>query len=246
MNNQNQQENPFPQPRILPLPGIKDLLKRSWQIYKARLGTFLGIVILPLVVGLLILIPTAILGKIPALGIFLFIVFWLAAIVVSFWSQVSLLYAIKEREEKIGIKESLKCGWPKIVPFIWISILAGFITMGGFLLLVIPGILFAVWFSFATYILVSEDIKGMSALFRSKQLVAGNWWKVFWRLLTIGIITIVAYFGLTFLFTSLFNENAGSIAGSITSLFLTPFLITYNFLIYEDLKKLKGEILPNR
>ena len=42
------------QPQILTLPGIGDLLKRSWQIYKSRFWIFLGIMIIPAVISLVI------------------------------------------------------------------------------------------------------------------------------------------------------------------------------------------------
>lgn len=240
MNNQNQQ----PISQISALPRIGDLLKRTWQIYKGRFGTFLGIMIFPLIVSFLVIF----LGTLPkifglaVLHYLFLIISFIVAIIVSFWAQVSLLFAIKDREEKIGIKESLRRGWHRIVSFIWISILIGFINMGGSLLFIIPGIIFAIWFSFATFVLISEDFRGMNALFRSKQWVSGNWGKVFWRFLVIGIILLIIYFCIAFPATFLVSENLSNIISSIVSLFLTPFAITYSFLIYEDLRKLKGSL----
>ena len=244
MNNQNQQQISSTQPQILALPGMGDLLKRTFSVYKARLGTFLGIMVFPLICSVFFLILPANLKKNLLLGISLFIIFWLAVMVTSLWSSVSLLYAIKEREEKIGIVESFRKGWHKIISFVWISILAGFITLGGFLLFIIPGIIFAIWFAFPIYVLVSEDLRGMNALFRSKQLVSGKWGSVALRLFTIAIIATVIYsvILLPLLFFVSISKNTADIVGSIISLFLTPFSVTFTFLIYEDLKKFKGEV----
>jgi len=242
MNNQNQQQISSLQPQILALPGLGDLLKRTFSVYKARLGTFLGIMVLPLICSVFFLILPANLKKNLLLGISLFIIFWLAVMVTSLWSSVSLLYAIKEREEKIGIVESFRKGWHKIISFVWISILAGFITLGGFLLFIIPGIIFAIWFAFPIYVLVSEDLRGMNALFRSKQLVSGKWGSVALRLFTIGVIALVIYSVIFFPLSFFVGKKAADIGDSIISLFLTPFSVTFTFLIYEDLKKFKGEV----
>ena len=242
MNNQNQQQISSLQPQILTLPGLGDLLKRTFSVYKARLGTFLGIMVLPLICSVFFLILPANLKKNLLLGISLFIIFWLAVMVTSLWSSVSLLYAIKEREEKIGIVESFRKGWHKIISFVWISILAGFITLGGFLLFIIPGIIFAIWFAFPIYVLVSEDLRGMNALFRSKQLVSGKWGSVALRLFTIGVIALVIYSVIFFPLSFFVGKKAADIGDSIISLFLTPFSVTFTFLIYEDLKKFKGEV----
>ena len=226
------------------LLGVGDLLKKTWQIYRARLGTFFGITLLPFVIGILLLILGEFekISNLP-LAILFYITLYLITVITSFWSHISLLYAIKERESKIGIKESFKRGWHKVFPFIWISILTGFIGMGGFLLLVIPGIIFLVWFIFSNFVLISEDLKGMDALFRSKQLVNGYWWKVFWRLLVIWLIVFIISTGITLPLKFFVNKTISDIAEGIFSLFLTPFFITYTFLIYENLRKLKGGIL---
>jgi len=242
MNNQNQQQISSTQPQILALPGMGDLLKRTFSVYKARLGIFLGIMVFPLICSVFFLILPANLKKNLLLGISLFIIFWLAVMVTSLWSSVSLLYAIKEREEKIGIVESFRKGWHKIISFVWISILAGFITLGGFLLFIIPGIIFAIWFAFPIYVLVSEDLRGMNALFRSKQLVSGKWGSVALRLFTIGVIALVIYSVIFFPLSFFVGKKAADIGDSIISLFLTPFSVTFTFLIYEDLKKFKGEV----
>jgi hypothetical protein len=241
----NTQQSPSisSQSQITSLPGSGDLLKRSWQIYKERISVLLGIMILPVFVVLfatLLLIGIKQLFQLSLVWLLGIIILALSAIILILWSGVALLYVVKEREAKIGLKESFTKARPKIISYLWISLLAGFITLIGFLLFIIPGIIFAVWFSLAVYILVAEDLTGMKALSRSKQLVSGFWWKVFWRFLIIGLIAIIFS-----LIISLFEELIGipqeiSISSIILSLFFTPFAATYTFLIYEDLRKIKA------
>lgn len=237
------------------LPGVGSILKRSWQIYKVSAGTFLGIISLPLLFSFFLFFTSFFIKKInltPTLFLLIFFIFLIIFFLMFFWPQVSLLFAIKEREERIGIKESYKKGWSKIISYFWILFLAGFIILGGIFFFIIPGIVFFIWFSLAPYILVSENLKGFSALIRSKQYIKGYWWKVFWRFLAIGIIWLLTFLIVSFPFFLLVgkvNKEIGDIINRTIYLLLLPFFVTCFFLVYEDLKRIKGNILfesPNR
>ncbi len=251
---ENQQIPPLTsQSEINSLPGIGDLLSRTWQIYKERIWVFLGIMILPLLAvlfillaGLLVILLTNLLrislegGFLLIFNLLLFIFIFILAVIIRFWPQVALLYAIKEREQKIGIKRSLAKSWPKILSYFWISLLVGIITFLGFLLFIIPGIIFTIWFSLATYVLVAEGLTGTKALSRSKQLVSGNWWRVFWRFLVIITVGAIIFLPLIFI------EKLANIPDIASTIFLFLFMLfsaIYGFLIYEDLKKLKEGVI---
>ncbi|HDZ54809.1 MAG TPA: hypothetical protein ENI19_01000 [Candidatus Nealsonbacteria bacterium] len=250
---ENQQFSSLPpQPEISSLPGIGDLFSRTWQIYKERIWVFLGIMILPVFINLgIALFSGGLFISVseperlsPLLTIWLPVmpIFVLTAIIINLWAPVALLYATKEREEKIRIKESFVRGWHKIISYSWISFLMGIIIFFGFLLFIIPGIIFIIWFSLATYVLVAEDLTGTKALSRSKQLVSGNWWKVFWRFSVITIIAIVISLIINFISRLAGIPREIDIFSVIILLFFVPFAVTYTFLIYEDLRKLKESV----
>lgn len=234
-----------------------ELLRKTFQIYKSRIGVFLGIMVIPFLVYLLFipffLLPLffnlSLIVFYKSLGLILLpfvllvmIVLGIIAFVVSLWASIALLYAIKERDQKIGIRESFAKAWHKILSYFWISILVGLITMLGFLLFIIPGIIFGLWFSLAGYVLVSEDIKGTKALFRSKQLIKGHWFKVFWRFLVLGFVIFIIYIAFSLLISPiavLFKIPFFQNITNILSIFITPFSATFYFLVYENLKQLK-------
>jgi len=242
-----------------PMASLKkptELLSEAWELYKARWKTLLGIVAAPI----LFIIPAVIilgivlwsLGLInnfesaslsSGLGdslisfiffLLLFFMFILAMMIIQFWSQAALIYAIKD-SENIGIKESYRKGWQKIKQFFWVSLLVGFITMGGFILFAIPGFIFAVWFSFAIFIVITEDLKGMDAVLKSREYVRNYWWQTLWRFLFLYIVMIgvmiVASVGLILI----------PILGNLISIALTPLIMIYLFLIYKNLRKIKGD-----
>ncbi len=57
--------------------------------------------------------------------------------------------------------------------------LAGLIILGFTLLLVIPGIIRSIYYSFIVFVVILRNINGKTALDYSKNLVEGQWWRVF-------------------------------------------------------------------
>lgn len=228
------------------LPGAMDLLGQAWAIYKQRVGVFLIIEILPVLLMTGFVFATKFFLITDSLLLIIITAFLLFAIfiVAQTWMQTALIYAIKNREESIGVIESCKKGWHKIIPLWWTSLLSELIIMGGLMLFIVPGIIFAIWFSLTMFFVVAEDLKGMNALLKSREYVKGNWGKVLWRFLFIGGLAILAYLP-TKIFDALHMTVVADISGFIVSLFLIPLVLIYSFLIYSNLKTLKGEALFN-
>jgi hypothetical protein len=88
-------------------------------------------------------------------------------------TNAAVIYAVAQRYlgNDVTVLESIQKGFSKILPLIWTSILMGLAIMGGLILLIIPGILFALWFGLAQHVVVLEDESGTAALGRSKTLV---------------------------------------------------------------------------
>ena len=249
--------NPAPMPNsnqpFVSLQKPTELLSEAWQLYKAKWKTFLGIVVVPILLIFFMLMIFAIglwgsgmMDKSSSGALFfeniifififsiLFYIFFILMMIIQFWSQAALIYAIKERGE-IGIKEAYQKSKSKIKPFFWVSILVGFITMGGFILFAIPGYIFAVWFAFAIFIVIAEDLKGMDAILKSREYVRGHWWQTLWRFLFIYLVM----FGIIIVASVAFILLP--ILGNIVSVILTPLIMIYLFLVYQDLKRIKGD-----
>lgn len=236
-------------PAGAPLPGAGALLSEAWALFLDRITTFLGIMLVPMLAVALGLGGVFALGYLGpqlagtagiALPIILFALFMILLVVIQLWGQVALIIAVKDRAEGVGISLAFKRGGKLILPYLWVSILSGFITMGGFILLVVPGIIFAIWFSLALCVLVAENERGMNALLKSKEYVRGIWGGVFWRLLSIMVVSmlvaLVASFVLSFVpYGDIFSQL-------IITLFVTPFSMIYLFLLYRHLQVHKGAV----
>lgn len=227
------------------LPGIGDLLERTFQFYKNRFWTLAGIMLPPFLLGWVgmaawwLFTLTGWLKKITLDNLVLILllvlfglIFFVVVMIVALWSQASLLCAIKEKEQDIGIKKAFIEGWRKIIAYWYISVLSSFMVLGGFLLFFIPGIIWAIWFNLSLYVLIAEDKRGVTVLFRSKQLVSGKWWIVFWRQLLITLIVMGAATIVSFI------PWGRNLVGLVTA----PFIHIFGFLLYKDLNQIKKDL----
>ena len=226
---------PPPPPRQRPvqppvLTDIGDLFKESWAIFQRRFTTLIGLYLLTMVAfivpiaavaGLAILAGMAnskvMLVLAGAAGL-------IAALYLGFRCFGAFLHAVVD--EQLGFAEALEKGNSIILPLLWVGLLTGFIIGGGFMLFVIPGIIFMVWFFFAQFILVKEDVRGMSAILKSREYVRGEWFNVALRLLLIWVATILV--------------GIIPLLGPLLNIVFFPFVMIYHYLIYCDLKNLKG------
>jgi hypothetical protein len=146
--------------------------------------------------------------------------------IVICWGLAAGVFAVTDAD--MGIKDALARGWQRIGAFIWFFSIAGFIITGGFLLLIVPGVIFLVWFAFGQFILADNDERGMNALLKSKELVRGHWPDVFLRLFLVwiasGVVGIVP------------------LIGPLLTIAFMPFMTIFIYLIYKDLKEIKGDI----
>lgn len=242
------------------MPGIGELVSQTWQIYTSRFWTLMGISLIPAVIflglGALFGAGAIGLGLVGArfgfdlsnpvtviLGIVLLILIAIFAIYLGIWSQVAMLYGIKDHAERVGIREAFKRGSHQVASFFGISVLSGLIIMAGFILLIIPGIIFALWYAFATYILVDEKLTGTAALKRSKQYAQGQLGGIFWRFLVVGGAGVIISMVLNALGGSGQDQNiAFSILSFVFSLLWAPFITAYAFSVYRGAKAAKGTL----
>ncbi|MEA1936524.1 MAG: hypothetical protein U9N04_00200 [Patescibacteria group bacterium] len=235
-----------------------ELLSEAWGLYKARWKTFLGIIVAPILLMLLAFLVfrigafgmgfldisfsefSAVNILVYSIGFVLILALFLAIIIIQIWSQVALIYAIKDNED-IGIKKAYQKSKSKIKSFFWASILVGFITMGGFILFTVPGFIFAVWFAFAVFIVITENLKGMDAVLKSREYARGYWWQILWRFLFLYIVMIGVMIVASIVLMLI------PILGNLVSIALTPLIMIYMFLIYGNLREIKGnfEFMPS-
>ncbi len=220
------------------LNGIGRLLADSWELFCQRGWGLLAIYLIsslmifaPLLFAILILPPLVkqdpFLVWISLVG---GIIFGLTG---AAWMTASMFSHICKQE--LGVFAAIGEGRRQLWKYLALILLLGLVITGGSLLLIVPGVIFTVWFFFCQYILADEGVGGLQALERSRQLVRGHWWAVCARFLLLFLVTMA----IAILTARL--PVIGAPLNFAFSLLLTPFSLIYYYQIYTDLKRCQND-----
>jgi hypothetical protein len=120
------------------------------------------------------------------------------------------------------------------------------VSLGGYLLFVIPGIVAGIYVMFAMYTYYFEGKKGMDALVLSAWYVRGLWWDIFARKIFLALIVLFAslvFMGVVGTVTLALGFGFG-VFSFLFNLFLfmivVPFSLTFSYLLYKDAKSVKA------
>lgn len=235
------------------LVGPMELLAEAWKVYTRNITTFIGVIIAALIgyailAGILTLLASGLVvsgGN--SVNVYMVVAMAVIAIlgfIIYMWAYASILEAICHRNDRIRVLESIKKSWPLLLPLIWVMIITFFITTGGYFVFIIPGIILSVWFTFAPYVLIAENERGLGALVKSREYVRGYWWPVLGRVVLIGIVggIIGILIGMILALIPDVGKVLENVVGQAVMLLVTPFFMTYMYLLYEDMKAVKGEV----
>ncbi len=149
--------------------------------------------------------------------------------------QIAIFKSFKHPYTKFDVNEVLSLKDPELKPKLWklfISYVIYVVLIALlFLLLVIPGIIFMVyWYVFA-YIVLDQGLTGMAALKKSKEMITGNWWRTF----AIFVIAIILSIITSSLVSGISSENSFiggllmSIISSVISIYFGYVAVAYYF-----------------
>jgi len=213
------------------LPGVFELLNDALALYCKQGRTLLCIMLLP--IGLDLILTWLHVNSVLTVII---------SILVSSWAFLTILFTIKDGG---GIIENYKQSLPKLPAYIYINILIAVATIPGFFLLGLPAVIYFAWFSFAVYVMVTENYFGPEALMRSREYVTHRFGRVTGRVLFI-IVIMLAVQMVSFLLVQVINSTGRLPAGSLNfiraiilnifSLFTVPLSIAYTYALYLSLR----------
>jgi predicted Zn finger-like uncharacterized protein len=216
------------------LMSLGELFYRSWETFKRRILTLIGINLLAAVLAVIVyfLLGSGVELLQQIAGDNLVVMLLVGLVMVGFSLLVvtaigaAMTYAIID--EELGVRQALGYGIQNFLPFLWVFSLVGFILVGGYLAFFLPGLLFTVWFIFAQFLLARDDARGMDALLLSRAYVRGHGWGVCGRILLLGVLG-----GLV---------SAIPLIGLLFGLVLGPFTLIFYHEIFRDLLEIKGNI----
>jgi hypothetical protein len=146
-------------------------------------------------------------------------------------TNAAVIHAISKKYlgQDVSAGEAIKRGFALLLPLLGTTILMSLAIMGGLILLIIPGILFALWFGLAQHVVVIERLSGFAALKRSKQLVR----PYLGTFLVLGIIVFVINFAIGLAAGLIPQPHLRAIIavllGAVTTAFSTAALVVFYF-----------------
>jgi len=247
------------------LISAKEIILQSIDLYKKNTHLFIKYMLVLFIPTGIIAILGAVLGTTSqmvysygfGITLLLYILLIILGSLASLWVSMAFIktiYACHKKQTIPDMKPNFLSIKQLIIPAILVSILNALIVVGGFILLVVPGIIFAIWFAFAVYdVAINNTKEPVQALKNSKKLVDGRWWEVFWRLIAPGLVFTIGAMILQKIiswplnfaigtaqgnsFSFFFLMALGAILSLAITLIITPLTTAAPVILYSELKK---------
>jgi hypothetical protein len=146
--------------------------------------------------------------------------------------------------DPVDTEASYRYGFKKFGSVLLISILVGIVVAFGFLLLIIPGLIFLAFLSVSIPALIVEDQRGTKAMSRSWNLVKGYFWHA---LGTVVVAYLIVWFvGLVLGLIGGDNWFLRWIFDSIAQIITAPFAALVTVLLYVDLRVRNENLTADR
>lgn len=177
--------------------GIGGIISEGWRLFSENFKTLA-------LLALAIYVPISIISYLPyieiadpglynvvmILSFVLSIVLALASIV--FMNAMIIVVADGAKGKKTEFKEALQRGWKRFGHMFVTYLLMVLFLIPLYIALVIPGIVFTIFWIFAIYAAVLSDKIGMGALKYSFNMVKGRWWLTLGYVILFSLLTIPA------------------------------------------------------
>lgn len=145
--------------------------------------------------------------------------------------------------QPVEVASAIKKGFSRLVPSLLTMIVATILVVIGLVFLIVPGLYVANLLYFTLYAVVLRD-RGLDAFSYSRDLVKGQWWKIFWRSTLINlwfgiiafVLMVVSWFAsLVFSVIPLGAELVSIVEGVVSGLLAYLFIaITTIFFLNVD------------
>lgn len=235
---------------IKEISSVGSLLKKSLRIFKQESSKFLTMTLfvpllgaMPLIIVIIFYLFFFSLSTNLVSHITLSLLILVSTIIlfcVSYISKIGIYILFRDFSPDLTVKEAFKRAIPYFGNFFIVKFFVIINIVFWSLLFVVPGIIVFIYYSFAIWVLIFEDYKGMLALKRSKELVKGHWWAVFLRFLAISLIYLIVVIIFNRLSVFFGLELVINLIIWIIQIIMSVIIIIYNYLIYEDLVRINN------
>jgi uncharacterized membrane protein len=83
-----------------------------------------------------------------------------------------------------------------LIKYVGAVILTGLIVLAGFILLIIPGLIFAIRLQMVPYLVVDKQLGAVEAIKKSWAMTKGQAWRLFWLGIVLGFVNLLGFLAL--------------------------------------------------
>jgi len=230
------------------LPSFGTHMTDAFHAMADRLGVLAGIYAITFIVSLAAgMVPAMLTGMAQEQPFMLLAISIGVAIVsglVGLWVYLAGISALLEDSADASIGESLSKALTLFLPYIWIVLLSSLAVAGGFVLLVVPGVIVGVLFSLAGPVYAAEGRTGIRALLTSREYIRGHGVDAFLRYVVIsilgGIVTSVVGGGVSIAGAE--SNIVGTALSQAVNLVVTVYAVAFGVQLYKYLRAIKGDV----
>lgn len=166
----------------------KAALKFGWETFKKHAWFLIGITLLFYIISM----GTSLLGQeYPLFGN-------IVGILVQWWISFGLIGILIKlyHGRDVSFGDLFTTEWGRVWNYILGTILYMLIVLGGFILLIVPGIIWSVKYQYYAYLIVEKGMKPVEAIKKSGQMTMGHKWNIFLLMLLTVLISILGLIAL--------------------------------------------------
>ncbi|MFM8519119.1 MAG: hypothetical protein ACKOB2_01695 [Solirubrobacterales bacterium] len=215
---------------------VGGVFSRTGDIYKQAFGAVW-------IIALILFIPVVILNYLSGDGGWLIgLIAGIVQLIASVWFAGAMVKVVEDVEADgvvdASVGELLGLVWPRLVSLILLAIVVGVLVAIGFVLLIIPGIILTLLWAVSTPAMMVENKGVFDSMSRSSELTKDNRWRV----LSVGLLMIVAYIVIAEVIGILaaITPILGIIGGIILVIAVYPYLAIIVSVLYFNLVEVKG------
>lgn len=215
---------------------ITEIMSRAWKIFKENFKTIATIVLIIYIPINIILFYVPVEDTLEGMRSY-FRVIQLFESLIGIIATIAIALVVKSKMEGnvLGVKEALKQSLSKWGVVVGTNILLGIFLVGLTLLLIVPGIIYFIFWLFVTYTVVFNNKSGKAAMNYSKEIVSGRWGIVFGYFFVFGlfglllgiIVAIPSLFLPTNLIISVISDTSTDIIASFFSVVWVIFYLNF-------------------
>lgn len=227
-----------------------DNYARTWRKFVAFIGILIAIVFFRYAIGiggLFLNVNTKLSNVLIDLisTVLLFVLFF-----IGFWASVAATKQsalILNQSPTNSVKASFLATKKYLLPVIAVSLLYALICMVGSVLLLLPGLIFGIWYYLATFSVIFDDNKILESLKTSKKLIVGRWWSMTFRIIIPKLLLFIALIIVEMVCVAILNqifkpsdiqyEMMAQIVNGVMTALVLPIFIWTDTLLYFSAKQ---------